>query len=171
MLKPSVEVRDEQGILVAEFWDCLRLDPAPVQELRRHYEARLRAKGRPELVVDLNGVGFAGSAALGGFVAIHRLAKQHSSRLIFCNVDPTVLEVLRVSKLENLFAIVADKPAALALALHPGDPPVADASGVGTGSGSDSATAAAKNNKDGQARPAPAKPADRPPLRRRNRHE
>jgi anti-anti-sigma factor len=121
MLKPSVEVRDEGGVLVAEFWDCLRLDPAPVQELRKRFETHLRNQGRPDLVVDLNGVGFAGSAALGGFVAVHRLAKQKSGRLIFCNVDPTVKEVLRVSKLDTLFAIVADKPAALALAATPGE--------------------------------------------------
>src|SRR5687768_8525955 len=32
MLKPTVEVRIEGGVLVAEFWDCLRLDPTPVME-------------------------------------------------------------------------------------------------------------------------------------------
>jgi anti-anti-sigma factor len=147
MLKPTVEVRDEAGLLVAEFWDCLRLDPAPVQELRRHYETRLRAGGRPELIVDLNGVGFAGSAALGGFVAIHRLAKQHNGRLILCNVDPTVLEVLRVTKLENLFEIVADKAAALASTATP------------AGDGADRP----------EGPPASARTGAAPPLRRRNR--
>ena len=34
MLKPTVEVRNEGGVLVAEFWDCLRLDPAPVRDIR-----------------------------------------------------------------------------------------------------------------------------------------
>ena len=72
MLKPSVQIHNMDGILVAEFWDCLRLDPAPVQDLRKHVEAHLQAKGRPELVVDLSGVSFAGSAALGNFVALQR---------------------------------------------------------------------------------------------------
>ena len=66
MLKPLVEVKNEGGILVAEFWDCLRLDPAPVRDLRQHYEAHIRAKGLPDLIIDLNGVSFAGSASLGG---------------------------------------------------------------------------------------------------------
>jgi anti-anti-sigma factor len=116
MLKPAVQVHNEGGILVAEFWDCFRLDPAPVQELRKKYEAHLAAKGRPEAVIDLLGVGFAGSAALGNFMAMHRLAKHNGGCLIFCNVDPTVLEVFRVSKLEPLFDFVADRPAAVALA-------------------------------------------------------
>src|SRR4051812_8178000 len=87
MLKPRVQVRNENGVLVAEFWDCLRLDPAPVQELRKEFDVHLRRKGRPDLVVDLNGVGFAGSAALGGFLALNRLARQRDGRMVFCNVD------------------------------------------------------------------------------------
>lgn len=119
MLKPTVQVHNLDGVMVAEFWDCFRLDPAPVQDLRKQYEAHLGAKARPELVIDLLGVGFAGSAALGNFVALHRLAKQRGGRLIFCNVDPTVLEVFRVSKLEPLFSFVADRDEALALAARP----------------------------------------------------
>jgi anti-anti-sigma factor len=113
MLKPSVQIHDQDGLLIAEFWDCWRLDPAPVQELKSRYEAHLRAGGRPEIIVDLIGVGFAGSAALGNFVALHRLARQNGGRLIFCRVEPTVSEVFRASKLEPLFDFVADREAAM----------------------------------------------------------
>src|SRR5262245_63081670 len=113
MLKPTVQTHNQDGILIAEFWDCWRLDPAPVQELRTRYDGHLRSRGRPEIVIDLSGVGFAGSAALGNFVALHRVARQNEGRLIFCNVEPTVSEVFRASKLEPLFEFVADRTAAL----------------------------------------------------------
>ncbi len=113
MLKPSIESRNVNGILVAEFWDCLRLDPAPVQDLRKHYELHLQGHGRPDLVVDLSGVGFAGSAALGNFVALQRMVRHGGGRFLFCNVDPTVTEVFRARKLESLFEFVADRPTAL----------------------------------------------------------
>jgi anti-anti-sigma factor len=119
MLKPMVEVRDEGGVLVAEFWDCLRLDPAPVRDLRAHYESHVRAKKKPDLVVDLNGVVFAGSAALGGFLALLRLARQHGGRLVFCNVDENVHEVFRISKLSPMFAFLEDRAAALAYVSRP----------------------------------------------------
>jgi anti-anti-sigma factor len=122
MLKPAVQVRNEGGFLVAEFWDCLRLDPAPVQDLRKHFENHLRDGGKPELVVDLLGVAFAGSAALSGFLTMSRLARQRGGRLVFCNVDPTVFEVLRVSKLQLFFQFAADRPAALALVSQPAEP-------------------------------------------------
>lgn len=122
MLKPSVQIHNMDGILVAEFWDCWRLDPAPVQELRTHYESHLQAGGRPELVVDLSGVGFAGSAALGNFVALHRLVRQHGGRIVFCDVEATVTEVFRASKLESLFSFQPDRAAALrSVREHPSD--------------------------------------------------
>lgn len=148
MLKPTVQVHDVDGVLVAEFWDCLRLDPAPVQDLRKEFDAHRQRHGRPELVVDLSGVGFAGSAALGGFLALRR----QGARLIFCNVDPTVREVFRVSKLEPLFGFEADRAAALAHAL-------AHANGAAEPAGTPPAA-------DGQATPTPPAAPSRPPLRR-----
>ena len=65
------------------------------------------------MVIDLSGVGFAGSAALGNFVALQRLVRSKGGRIVFCEVDPTVAEVFRASKLESLFEFVADRPAAL----------------------------------------------------------
>ena len=121
MLKPMVEVRSEDGFLVAEFWDCLRLDPNPVRDLRQHYEAHVRSKGKPDLVVDLNGVVFAGSAALGGFLALNRLARQQGGRVVFCNVDENVQEVFRISKLTPMFVFVEDRPAALAFLSRPSE--------------------------------------------------
>ena len=119
MLKPSVQLHNENGTLVAEFWDCMRLDVGPIQDLRPMYEEHVRAGGKPELVVDLLGVGFAGSAALGHFVSLHRVARAKIGRLIFCNVDPNVFEVFRVSKLHPLFTFVTDRVTALANVFDP----------------------------------------------------
>ena len=121
MLKPSVQIHNVDGIMVAEFWDCLRLDPAPVNDLRKHYESHVQKRGRAELVIELSGVGFAGSAALGNFVALHRLVRQNGGRIIFTDVDPTVAEVFRASKLESLFEFMPDRSAALrAISENPG---------------------------------------------------
>ena len=77
------------------------------------------------MVIDLSGVGFAGSAALGNFVALApRWRGRTAGRLIFCNVEPTVSEVFRASKLEPLFEFVADRAAALeAIARGPAPAP------------------------------------------------
>ena len=127
MLKPMVKVRNEGGTLVADFWDCLRLDPAPVRDLRQHFETHIRRGDPANLVVDLNGVTYAGSTSLGGFIVLHRISSQHGGRIVFCNVDDNVLEVFRVSKLTPLFAFAQDCPAALGLLSQPPAPPITPA--------------------------------------------
>jgi anti-anti-sigma factor len=157
MLKPTVQIHNVNGVLVAEFWDCLRLDPGAVQDLRSKYEAHVRAGGRPEVVVDLLGVGFAGSAALGHFVALHRVARPKNGRLVFCNVDPTVFEVFRVSKLDPLFTFAGDRaealkevdrPAATAATGGAGGPG-ASVNGPGAGRGEAQAGPLRKTRQDG----------------------
>ncbi len=115
MLNPTVQVRDQHGVLVAEFWDCLRLDPAPVRQLCRKYEALMPTAGRADLIVDFFGVDFAGSAALSGMVRLQKLCRKQGGRLVLCNLCPTVFEVFRLTRLVPLFTFVADRPAALAL--------------------------------------------------------
>src|SRR3954453_1588181 len=129
---PTVTVKKEAHALVAEFWECSRLDPAPVREIRSKYEAHIRSKGRPMLVVDLLGVVFAGSASLGHFVMLQRLVRQSGGQIIFCNVDLTVFEAFRISKLDSMFVFVSDRPAALALAASLDEPDGGSDGGNGT---------------------------------------
>ena len=112
MLKPSVELREEPGVLVAEFWDCLRMDPKPVVDLRLQYIQLSAKTGLKDLIVDMNGVEFSGSASLSGFLALSRNVKQAGGRMIFCNVDINVREVFQVSKLEAMFTFTENKTTA-----------------------------------------------------------
>jgi anti-anti-sigma factor len=149
---------------VAEFWDCLRLDPNPVRDLRQHYEAHIRAKGKADLVVDLNGVVFAGSAALGGFLGLNRLARQQGGRVVFCNVEEDVHEVFRISKLTPMFIFVEDRAAALAFLAKPLEeqPPATNGQPKAPASGAAAAPAPA---------PSPPLPRSDGPLRRTKRRD
>jgi anti-anti-sigma factor len=98
---------------VAEFWESLKLDPAPIKELRTKYEAHLESGGRPIIVVDMLGVAYALSLALGQFVTLQKFARTRGGTIIFCNVDLMVQEVFRISKLEALFEFATDRAAAL----------------------------------------------------------
>ena len=112
MLKPSVELREEPGVLVAEFWDCLRMDPTPVVDLRMQFTQLSAKTGLKDLIVDMNGVEFSGSASLGGFLALSRNVKQAGGRMVFCNVDINVREVFQVSKLDAMFTFTECKATA-----------------------------------------------------------
>jgi len=114
VLKPSVELREESGVLVAEFWDCLRLDPKPVADLRVQFSQFSAKTGLKDLIIDLSGIDFAGSAALSGFLSLSRAIKQMGGRMMFCNVDRNVAEIFQVSKLGPMFQFSEDKASARA---------------------------------------------------------
>ncbi len=114
MLKPALETHNVDGILVAEFWDCLRLDPAPVQDLRSgvreaREEWRAAGSGRRLERSRLRGLGRAGEFR----GPASSCARQRGGRLVLCNVDPTVREVLRASKLDVFFEFAGDRADAL----------------------------------------------------------
>ncbi len=103
MLKPRVETRVEDGQMFAEFWDCYRLDVAPVQDLRDQFEAHRKSQGRPHLILNMSGVTFAGSTVLGLFLQMYRSAKPSGGRIALYNVDHNVREVFRASRLDPFF--------------------------------------------------------------------
>jgi anti-anti-sigma factor len=125
-----------------------------VQDLRAHYETHLKAQRRPDVVVDLSGVGFAGSAALGNFVALQRLVRGKGGRIVICEVDPTVSEVFRASKLDSLFEFAPNRAIAIKAIL--------DRAPVAPPEGKPQAEAAEKPEKPPVGRPSAG------PLRRRN---
>jgi anti-anti-sigma factor len=153
MLRPSVQVQEREGFLLAEFWDCLRLDPAPIHDLRKRFDDHVRRGGKPILLIDLSGVTFAGSAALGVFVNLQRDCRQNQGRMAFCNVEDTVLEAFRVSSLEPLFEFLGPLDQAIPVLLD----------------GSASRAPTPRPNSENNSPDTPPRPA--PPLRSRRKSE
>ena len=60
------------------------------------------------LRLDLAGVRFVSSAALGAFVALHRKLQAVGGRLSLCNLNPEMEEVIRATKLDSLLDIRRD---------------------------------------------------------------
>lgn len=106
MLSPRVELRTDRGVLYAEFKDCLRLDPVPVKDLHERYKEVVEGADRPDLIIDFSGLTFAGSASLGSLVILQRTCRKHGGRVILCNLEPTVFEAFKISRLESLFQFV-----------------------------------------------------------------
>lgn len=114
MSESRAQIREMCGAVIVEFLDSARLDPAPVRQLRLDLQSLQSRADHANVIVDLKGVGFAGSATLGGLVAIQRDCGTLGGRVVLCNVDPTVREVFRVTRLETLFHFVPDTTSALA---------------------------------------------------------
>lgn len=87
----------------------LRLSEAGV--LRELMQA-LATSPPPATYLDLAGIQFIDSTGLGLLTAMHRELTERRSRLFLVAPPPTVLSVLRLSKLDQLFEIVPEAEAA-----------------------------------------------------------
>jgi anti-sigma B factor antagonist len=90
------------------------IDIAVAPELRRHLE-ELLDQGNTSIVVDLTGVSFLDSTALGVLISI--LKRCHASEGELCLVanDPQVLRVFEITGLTDVFSIVSTASRAVEL--------------------------------------------------------
>jgi anti-anti-sigma factor len=81
----------------------------------------VEAAGRSRLVLNLDGVGFMASAAIGKLIRLMRKAASAGGKLALCSLSRSLEEVLRVSRLSDVLLSYADEQEALqALIAHGG---------------------------------------------------
>jgi anti-sigma B factor antagonist len=89
-----------------------RLDALTALELKEAIAERVDA-GQIELVVDLSGVPFIDSSGLAALVSGFKAARQAGGSLKLAGLNEQALTVLRLTKLDRVFALYADRAAAL----------------------------------------------------------
>jgi anti-sigma B factor antagonist len=89
-----------------------RLDALTALELKEEMAERVDA-GQVELVVDLSGVPFIDSSGLAALVSGLKAARQAGGSLKLAGLNEQALTVLRLTRLDRVFALYADRAAAL----------------------------------------------------------
>ena len=87
------------------------LDMATATQLRDGLQ-RVVDAGDRQVVVDLAGVGFMDSSALGALVVQFKALREAGGRLSLAGVQPTVHSVLRITSVDQVIDIYDDVPAA-----------------------------------------------------------
>lgn len=64
---------------------------------------------RPWVLIDCFDVGYVNSACLGRFHDFHKLCEDGGGRLVFCNVDPSVRQVMELLGLTSILNIMGDR--------------------------------------------------------------
>jgi len=66
------------------------------------------------LVLDLSGVGYVTSSALGKMISLHRKIHRHGGKLVICHVCGVLADILKNSRLVTYFNIADDVQSAVA---------------------------------------------------------
>ena len=109
-----LRVREESGAVRVEFVDRSILDEANIKQIGDELTAIVTQRPHPKLILNFRNVDHLSSAALGTLITVHNKVKAERGQLRLAEIDPQILEVFAITKLDTLFEIHESEASALA---------------------------------------------------------
>jgi anti-sigma B factor antagonist len=107
---PRISLSEDDGVPVIRFLDRQLFDDSTVREVADQLFEALPRGGSPiALIVDFSGVDLVSSAMLGKLILLQRRVDSSGGKLRFCELNHTILGVLKTTNLERLFGIDRDR--------------------------------------------------------------
>lgn len=106
-----IRVTEEEGIKVVELSGDV--DSFSTDALRRNIRPLCDSE-KPWILIDCFDVGYVNSACLGRFHDFHKLCAEKGGRLVFCNVDSSVRQVMDLLGLSQILNLMDNREDALA---------------------------------------------------------
>src|SRR5215468_6141366 len=108
-----LEVEDIGDITVVNFVDKKILDEQNIQIIGEQLFSLVDEQGRRKVLLNFGNVEFLSSAALGKLITLNRKVQAVKGKLVLCGISQSIREVFEITKLDKLFTIRLDEPAAL----------------------------------------------------------
>jgi len=105
--------RTVDGVMVVAFQPTHILDAATIDRMAANLKELVGTAPESRFLFDFDRVGYHSSNALGMLIGLQRRVVQHKGRLKLAGINPEVMEVFRITKLDMVFDIYKDAPAAL----------------------------------------------------------
>ena len=110
----KVVIEEVDGVTVATLGDQRILDELHIAKIGKALnQCVVDLHGAP-LVVDFGSVTNMSSSALGMLLTLHKHVCEDEGKLVLCNIQPTIADVFRITRLDNVFDIVDSRAEALA---------------------------------------------------------
>lgn len=118
----ELRVEETAGICVATVTVPQLTDEINLERLGHTLFGLVEQQGCRALVVSLKGVVYLTSSAIGKLITLHRRMRRLDGQVLFCDLEPSVRDILDASRLISYFDTVDSVAAALAR-LSEGPPP------------------------------------------------
>jgi anti-sigma B factor antagonist len=113
MLTPTS--REEAGVLVITIDDTAGLNDGRSDGFRQALYDLVQSRQSPKVAADLGPVDYLSSSGVAALVGLKRRIDAQKGQLVLFRLHPYVLDVLRTTKLTQLFQIAPDQASALSL--------------------------------------------------------
>jgi anti-sigma B factor antagonist len=108
-----IRVKKIDHVVHVEFIDRNILDEANIKLIEEDILKIIEAESQPKMVISFADVEHLSSAALGTLITVNNKIKARSGKLRLSNIDPQILEVFVITRLNKLFDIHPTSEAAL----------------------------------------------------------
>jgi anti-sigma B factor antagonist len=108
-----LELKDMDDVTVASFTDHYLLDAQQIQTIGDQLGSLVDEQGRRKLVLNFGNVQDISSLAIGMLVTLDKKLRAAGGKLVLCQIDAQIREVMTLFRLDEVFAIRGDEQEAL----------------------------------------------------------
>jgi anti-anti-sigma factor len=108
---------EEAGVVLIRFDDPIALNESRSDVFRRLVYEQVAARTRLGVVADMGAIDFLSSSGMTALVGLQRRVEAQQGKLVLCQLQPYVLDVLRLTNLTEYFSIATDRASAIAQVL------------------------------------------------------
>ncbi len=113
-MKPTIRHESTGEILTIWPTDAKLLSESSIQQMANDIIELINKTQQPNVLLDFQEVKFMSSAALGALIRVNKKCKEFKINLKLCSINPEIMQVFKITKLDKIFAIFPDAPAAYA---------------------------------------------------------
>ncbi|MEM1165887.1 MAG: STAS domain-containing protein [Planctomycetota bacterium] len=109
-----LRIDEQSGAVRVEFIDRNILEESNIQRIGDELLSIVADREQPRIVLNFRNVEHLSSAALGTLITVHNKVRARSGQLRLAEIDPQIMEVFAITKLDTLFEIHESDDAAFA---------------------------------------------------------
>ena len=117
---PRLKVIKAGGISVVELLDKKMLDEACIAQIGEELSGMIAEADSIGLVMDFTNVEHMSSSALGMLITVHKRVQEKNGQLLLCGIRPSIFEVFKITRLDEIFQIYSGRDEAVAAAAPQG---------------------------------------------------
>ncbi|MBN1942482.1 MAG: STAS domain-containing protein [Phycisphaerae bacterium] len=111
---PKFSVSNNHGVTVVTLAEQRILDELSIAEIGKKLQEMIAQAPVPKMVIDFRNVTNMSSSALGMLITLHKRIREANGQLRLCNIQPTIEEVFKITRLNEIFQICKGQDEAVA---------------------------------------------------------
>lgn len=112
-MNPNLSIEYSGRVVVAVPTDTKILDEEQIHSLEKTFMPLIEQNAGIRLVIDFTNVQFLTSSVLGLLIRINRKVLQSDGQIRLCCIDGKILDIFKITRLDKVFTIFADRQSAL----------------------------------------------------------